>query len=274
MAKKQDSAQREKDLFQSPRTALRNRKLGDKFRQNNAVFELPEAESDRFFNSKMQTIEDLIGPQFCSLCDRNIAQSVKIRSKEHDSVGSSGKPIIICLECHRSGVTIGSNLQRSAEQNQNAGQAPGQSGEDKKDVSEKPNAKTIGDYAVMDNLQFQLFHQDWTAREELFLLQGVMKCGMGNWIDISEQYVKSKSAADCEEHYFTFYYKSKEQNMPEESDCVITGPREINCLATEDVALNSSPKVNESLPMTVQITVPVDTEKSVDAEERVKRYRI
>ena len=26
--------------------------------------------------------------------------------------------------------------------------------------------------------------------------------------------------------------------------------------------------------MTVQITVPVDTEKSVDAEERVKRYRI
>ena len=58
----------------------------------------------------MLTIENLIGPQFCSLCDRNIAQSVKIRSKEHDSAGSSGKPIIICLECHKSGVTIGSNL--------------------------------------------------------------------------------------------------------------------------------------------------------------------
>lgn len=36
-----------------------------------------------------------------------------------------------------------------------------------------------------------------------------MKCGMGNWIDISEQYVKTKTPQDCENHYFTFYYKSK-----------------------------------------------------------------
>lgn len=53
-----------------------------------------------------------------------------------------------------------------------------------------------------------------------------MKCGMGNWIDISEQYVKTKGASDCEEHYFTFYYKSKENNLPtNEEDCIINGPR-------------------------------------------------
>ena len=107
MSRKHDSAQREKDLFQSPRSIQRNRKLAEKFKQGNAAFELPQADSDKFFNAKMHSIEDLIGPQFCSLCDRNITQSVKIRSKEHDSVGSSGKPIIICLECHKSGVTIG-----------------------------------------------------------------------------------------------------------------------------------------------------------------------
>lgn len=40
--------------------------------------------------------------------------------------------------------------------------------------------------------------------------------------------MKSKSALDCEEHYFTFYYKSKENNLPnEEEDCIILGPREI-----------------------------------------------
>ena len=70
--------------------------------------------------------------------------------------------------------------------------------------------ETIGKYIVLDNLQFQLFTEDWDAREELLLLQGIMKCGLGNWFDISEQYVKTKSAPACEIHYFTFYYKSKE----------------------------------------------------------------
>jgi hypothetical protein len=50
-----------------------------------------------------------------------------------------------------------------------------------------------------------------------------MKCGMGNWVDISEQYVKTKEPKDCEEHYFTFFYKSKEENMPKETDMIIRG---------------------------------------------------
>lgn len=98
----------------------------------------------------MFTIESLIGPQFCSLCDRNITQSIKIRSKEHDSAGSSGKPVIICLECHKSGVTIGSDLQKDKT-------SPSKS-IDNKESKDKHSAKTIGDYAVLDNLQFQLFH--------------------------------------------------------------------------------------------------------------------
>jgi hypothetical protein len=55
-----------------------------------------------------------------------------------------------------------------------------------------------------------------------------MKCGMGNWIDISEQYIKSKTPDECEEHYFTFYYKSKQNNLPTEDDCIIEGPRKIS----------------------------------------------
>jgi len=89
---------------------LKNKKLYEKFQEKNAKYEIPEDEANEFYKKKLYTIENLIGPQFCSLCDRNIAQSVKIRSKEHDSAGSSGKPVIICLECHKSGVTIGSDL--------------------------------------------------------------------------------------------------------------------------------------------------------------------
>jgi len=45
---------------------------------------------------------------------------------------------------------------------------------------------TVGKYTVLDNLKFPLFSPDWTAKDELLLLQGITKCGMGNWIDISD----------------------------------------------------------------------------------------
>lgn len=97
---------------------------------------------------------------------------------------------------------------------------------------------------------------------------------MGNWIDISEQYVKTKTAADCEEHYFTFYYKSKEQNMPVEEDCIINGTREISFPSHDDSVQNTPAKFTDNLLNKVQITVPIDQVKAEDAEERVKRYRI
>ena len=82
---------------------------------------------------------------------------------------------------------------------------------------------------------------------------------MGNWIDISEQYVKSKNAIDCETHYFTFYYKNKENNLPtEEQDCIILGQREI----TKNSGGNT------------QITIPIDQDKAADAIKRVKTYHI
>ena len=123
---------------------------------------------------------------------------MKIRSADRET---SGNPLVVCLECLRTGMTI-SNANN--------------------------NQETIGNYIVLDNLKFPMFSADWTAKEELLLLQGIMKCGMGNWMDISEQYIKTKTAEECEEHYFTFYYKSKENNLPVEEDCIIKGPRKVN----------------------------------------------
>ena len=80
------------------------------------------------------------------------------------------------------------------------------------------------------------------------MLQGVMKCGMGNWIDISEQYVKTKTASDCEEHYFTFYYKSKEHNMPDENDCIIQGSRQISFpFSDESATQGDGPKFDNNM---------------------------
>jgi len=48
-----------------------------------------------------------------------------------------------------------------------------------------------------------------------------MKCGLGNWKEVSDQYVKTKSPKDCEEHYYTFYFRSKEEHLPNQEDYII-----------------------------------------------------
>jgi hypothetical protein len=54
-------------------------------------------------------------------------------------------------------------------------------GKTKEGLDHKPNCK----YFIYDSLQYPLIDPEWTAHETLSLLQGIMKCGMGNWPDIS-----------------------------------------------------------------------------------------
>lgn len=50
-----------------------------------------------------------------------------------------------------------------------------------------------------------------------------MKCGLGNWADIADQYVKTKQPKECEDHYFTFYNKSREDPVPKSEDFILKG---------------------------------------------------
>jgi hypothetical protein len=50
--------------------------------------------------------------------------------------------------------------------------------------------------------------KDWTAAEELALISGIMKCGLGNWEDVQEQFLQHRTPQECEEHYFSVVYKS------------------------------------------------------------------
>ena len=41
---------------------------------------------------------------------------------------------------------------------------------------------------------------------------GIMKCGLGNWTDISEQYLKAnKNPKECEIHYFSILMQQIDQ---------------------------------------------------------------
>ena len=48
-----------------------------------------------------------------------------------------------------------------------------------------------------------------------------MKCGLGNWKDVSDQYVKTKNSKECEDHYYTFFNKSREDPLPSQDDYII-----------------------------------------------------
>ena len=49
-------------------------------------------------------------------------------------------------------------------------------------------------YRVISDLQFPLLEREWSAQEELFLIEGLLKYGLGNWGEIEEFMNGSKTA--------------------------------------------------------------------------------
>ncbi|PIA28310.1 hypothetical protein AQUCO_07200158v1 [Aquilegia coerulea] len=71
-------------------------------------------------------------------------------------------------------------------------------------------------YQVMDNLSFPLISPDWNADEEILLLEAVEMYGLGDWEEIAE-HVGTKSKAQCNEHYTSFYLNSPHFPLPDMS---------------------------------------------------------
>ncbi|KAI4500369.1 hypothetical protein M0802_004331 [Mischocyttarus mexicanus] len=79
------------------------------------------------------------------------------------------------------------------------------------------NGREIGDhkndhdYAITKN-EFELINgSDWTAKQELELLNVVQECGFGNWIDVSKR-IEGKSMEECKAHYLEHYIDN--QSLP------------------------------------------------------------
>ena len=72
---------------------------------------------------------------------------------------------------------------------------------------------------ILRNLKFKVFTLNWTIGEELLLLDGLERYGLDNWNDVSEP-ISNKTALECQAHYYTFYYKSKNDPIPLDSDLI------------------------------------------------------
>ena len=84
-------------------------------------------------------------------------------------------------------------------------------------------------YHIFDALNFPLFIDNWTAKEEHKLLSFVEKCGLNNWEEISKS-LENKGQVECEAYYYTFYYKGKgkENSLPDEDKIILDANKKIN----------------------------------------------
>ncbi|KAG8178015.1 hypothetical protein JTE90_011647 [Oedothorax gibbosus] len=96
---------------------------------------------------------------------------------------------------------------------------------------EYENHKNNHSYTVVRN-NFTLLDPDWTASEELKLLNAIADRGMGNWSEISKD-VGTKNKVECEEHYFKYYINQPTPPLPEiesqEMEDEICQPTPVNC---------------------------------------------
>jgi transcriptional adapter 2-alpha len=60
-------------------------------------------------------------------------------------------------------------------------------------------------YRVVDCIDGPIFSNDWTAGEELLMLEGISKHGVGNWKTITEYMNTGKTTAQLESHYWELY---------------------------------------------------------------------
>ncbi|XP_047132102.1 transcriptional adapter 2-beta isoform X1 [Hydra vulgaris] len=66
------------------------------------------------------------------------------------------------------------------------------------------NHKKNHRYSFIDNGTFSLFVPNWTADEEMLLLDGIEQHGLGNWDDVAD-HVGTKSFQEVQEHFEDIY---------------------------------------------------------------------
>ncbi|KCV68113.1 hypothetical protein H696_05368 [Fonticula alba] len=113
--------------------------------------------------------------QYCCGCSLDVTRSISIRCAVCEDVD-------LCVECFALGAEVGLHLR------------------------EHP-------YHVLDTLDYPLFTADWWADEEIALLEGIEKHGLGSWYDVAV-FMGTKTPEDIDDHYKRIYLTGPQAPMP------------------------------------------------------------
>ncbi|KAI4305648.1 hypothetical protein L6164_029003 [Bauhinia variegata] len=103
-------------------------------------------------------------------------------------------------------------------------------------------------YRVMDNLSFPLICQDWSADEEMLLLEGIGMYGFGNWAEVVE-YIGTKSKSQCIEHYNAVYMNSPCFPLPDLSQIMGKSREELLAMANGQSEIKKEPSPTGELTL-------------------------
>ncbi|KAF1317240.1 Tryptophan biosynthesis protein trp1, partial [Globisporangium splendens] len=154
--------------------------------------------------------------KFCINCQKELTRNIRITCIECISPTTQLPLIELCVECFAVGIELGNHKkthkytvsdclaysvvresQAYLQNMKDTANAPSATSTPQKDSGSSAGA-------AAGNAGGALLASDWTADEELLLLEGIEMFGMGNWKDIAE-HVGTKSEKKCEAHYMGAY---------------------------------------------------------------------
>ncbi|KAJ0233013.1 Transcriptional adapter ADA2b [Hirschfeldia incana] len=121
-------------------------------------------------------------------------------------------------------------------------------------------------YRLMGNLTFPLICPDWSADDEMLLLEGLEIYGMGNWAEVAE-HVGTKSKQQCLDHYRNIYLNSPFFPLPDMSHVAGKSKKELQAMAkgpVQDKKVEQNMK--EEYPFSPPKVKVEDTQKESHAD--------
>ncbi|ESQ55805.1 hypothetical protein EUTSA_v10025039mg [Eutrema salsugineum] len=115
-------------------------------------------------------------------------------------------------------------------------------------------------YRVMGNLTFPLICPDWSADDEMLLLEGLEIYGLGNWAEVAE-HVGTKSKEQCLEHYKNIYLNSPFFPLPDMSHVAGKNKKELQAMAKGRVEDKKEQIMKEEYPFSPPKVKVEDTQK-------------
>ncbi|GLE00661.1 hypothetical protein PINS_up009449 [Pythium insidiosum] len=147
--------------------------------------------------------------KFCLNCQKDLTRNIRITCAECYSPTTSLPLIELCVECFGVGVELGGHKKTHKYTVSDCLAFPivRERGPVNGDTSTSTTATVSND--VSKEAPAASGSSDWTADEELLLLEGIEMFGMGNWKDIAE-HVQTKNERKCEAHYLSAYLSRRD----------------------------------------------------------------
>ncbi|KAK2195815.1 bifunctional Homeobox-like domain superfamily/SANT-Myb domain/Zinc finger [Babesia duncani] len=143
-----------------------------------------------------------IGPYVqCNICSRLCSRQGHIKCAECTE-------FYICVKCFCSG------LEKPDDDATSTSFVPSAN-----TIAPKNSHRNNHKYMPVGPANFALFTKDWSAEQELLLVDSIAKYGLGNWMEISEMVSMAssgyKSWDECQSHYYKIYLNSATSPLPD-----------------------------------------------------------